>query len=156
MEGSIHGLIWEPILASAWRDWGKPQNLSHDSWYLGWDLNALEPPKYKARMLTTRLLHSMGFILPANTYEFCTVFIVSECTYNIILIFSTIHFLLFSEWLFSGFELLCYAVPHNLVSKVSCAGRLSSIWYGNIVQPQCMLCINWLRASCWFDCIQRL
>jgi hypothetical protein len=40
--------------------------------------------------------------------------------------------------------------------KVSCAGLLSSAWYGNTALPQCMLRINGLRASCWFDCIQPL
>jgi hypothetical protein len=40
--------------------------------------------------------------------------------------------------------------------KVCCADRLSSTWYGSVVLPQCMLCINRLAARCWFDCIHPL
>jgi hypothetical protein len=39
--------------------------------------------------------------------------------------------------------------------EVSCAGFVASDWYGNTAQPQCMLCINRLRASCWFDCMRQ-
>jgi hypothetical protein len=37
--------------------------------------------------------------------------------------------------------------------KVSCADLLSRAWCGNKTLLQCKLCINRLRASCWFDCM---
>jgi hypothetical protein len=40
--------------------------------------------------------------------------------------------------------------------EVCCAGLLSSACYGNTVLLQCILCINRLTATCWFDCIQPL
>jgi hypothetical protein len=56
-----------------------------------------------------------------------------------------------------------YSIPSNFLScspaqriEVFWAGLLSSAWYGNIALAQCMLCINQLRASCWFDYIQPL
>jgi hypothetical protein len=44
--------------------------------------------------------------------------------------------------------------PAQLI-KVSCA-LLSSAWYENISIPQCILCINRLKASGWFYCILSL
>jgi hypothetical protein len=47
-------------------------------------------------------------------------------------------------------------VLSNLLSSpaeyiASCADLISSVWYGNIALQQCMLRINRLRDSCWFD-----
>jgi hypothetical protein len=40
--------------------------------------------------------------------------------------------------------------------QAPCAGLLSRASYGNTALPQCMLCINRLRASCWLHCVQPL
>jgi hypothetical protein len=51
------------------------------------------------------------------------------------------------EQLFNVYELLCSSAQPM---KVWCAGLLSGYWCRNLGLPQCMLCINALRASCWF------
>jgi hypothetical protein len=40
--------------------------------------------------------------------------------------------------------------------KVSCAGILSSTWYGNTALPQCMLCINGLEAVAYTAFVKTL
>jgi hypothetical protein len=40
--------------------------------------------------------------------------------------------------------------------KDSCAVLIPSASHGSAVLPQCMFCINRLRASCWFDWKQPL
>jgi hypothetical protein len=56
--------------------------------------------------------------------------------------------------MFSAFGFMLYSPA--LLIKVSCSCLLSSTWSGNTALPQCMLCINRLRASCWFGCVQPL
>jgi hypothetical protein len=43
-------------------------------------------------------------------------------------------------------RIICYAVPHNLLKSLVLIFQ---------ALPQCMLCINRLTASCWFDCIKQ-
>jgi hypothetical protein len=51
--------------------------------------------------------------------------------------------------MFSAFECFMICSPAQPISLVYWS--LSSVWYGNIALSQCMLCINRLRVSCWFD-----
>lgn len=56
-------LIWGPMPAFAWREWGKPmKNLIYDSRFPGWDLNPW-PREYRTGVTPTQLTCSVIYIL---------------------------------------------------------------------------------------------
>jgi hypothetical protein len=56
----------------------------------------------------------------------------------------------YKRWTFSAFE---FVIQSRTTNKVSCACLLWSAWHGNAELPQCVLCINRLKGTCWLHCI---
>jgi hypothetical protein len=61
---------------------------------------------------------------------------------------------LYTRLVFSALGFTLWSSAQHI--KLSCAGLLSSAWYGNTELPQYIQCINRLRARCWFGCVQPL
>jgi hypothetical protein len=85
--------------------------------------------------------------------EFRSVFVITK----IVLELRGINVLIVN-WINSGrlFGASNYLFRSSTHAVVSCAGLLSSIWYGNTVPVQRMLCIYRLRATLWFHCVKPL